>query len=62
MIIQFKEDYRKRRELEYPTPGELADALYWQAKGDNTKMEAYVAKCDAVKSKIPKPVNNEIIP
>ena len=48
-------EYQRLREPEYPDLKELADALYWSSKGDNTKMDAYVAKCDAVKSKYPKP-------
>jgi hypothetical protein len=34
---------------------ELADALYWSSKGDNTKLDEYYAKCEAVKLKYPKP-------
>jgi len=33
----------------------MADALYHQSKGDETKLTAYLAKCEAVKSKYPKP-------
>jgi hypothetical protein len=32
----------------------LADALYHQSKGDETKLTAYLAKCEAVKQKYPK--------
>jgi hypothetical protein len=46
-------DYKRRQE--YPDLSELADAIYWQQKGDNSKMEAWVAKCDIVKTKYPKP-------
>jgi len=46
--------YASRRRAAYPPEGELADAIYWQAKGDNSKMEAYLAKVDAVKDRIPK--------
>jgi len=42
------------REPEYPPLAEFADAYYWAQKGDNTKMNEYVAKCDAVKEKYPK--------
>ena len=38
----------------YPPLSEFADAYYWSQKGDNTKMNEYVAKCDAVKEKFPK--------
>ncbi len=46
--------YRRQRQPEYPPLQDLADALYWQSKGDNTKMEAYLAACEAVKQKYPK--------
>lgn len=46
--------YQELRRKEYPPLGELADAIYWQSKGDNTKMGAYLAACEAVKSKYPK--------
>lgn len=38
----------------YPPLTDLADALYWQSKGDNTKMADYLAKCEAVKAVFPK--------
>ena len=49
-------EYRRQRVTEYPPLQDLADALYWQSKGDNSKMEAYVAACEAVKEKYPKGV------
>jgi hypothetical protein len=55
MKIHHKGDYVKRRTQEYPDLAELADALYWESKGDKTKMIAYIAKCDKVKTKFPKP-------
>ena len=48
-------DYQQLRKLEYPSLTEFADAYYWSQKGDDTKMIAYVAACDAVKTKYPKP-------
>ena len=48
-------EYQRLRELEYPDLKELADALYWSSTGDNTKLDEYYAKCEAVKSKYPKP-------
>lgn len=48
--------YKQSRISEYPPLQDLADALYWQSKGDNSKMEAYVAACEAVKEKYPKGV------
>lgn len=55
MKIHHKGDYVKRRQQEYPDLAELADALYWEAKGDNSKMKDYLDKCDQVKTKFPKP-------
>lgn len=46
--------YQRDRAPEYPTLADFADAYYWAQKGDNTLMDAYVAKCDAVKAKYPK--------
>ena len=46
--------YKYKREREYPPLTELADALYHQSKGDETKLTAYLAKCEAVKQKYPK--------
>jgi hypothetical protein len=45
------------RYAEYPPVAEFADAMYWQSKGDSSKMAAYFAKCDSVKQKHPKPKN-----
>jgi len=47
--------YQLDREPEYPSLATFADAYYWAQKGDNTKMDEYVAACDAVKAKYPKP-------
>lgn len=47
-------NYQRKRSSEYPPLTDLADALYHQANGDNTKMEAYLAACEAVKQKYPK--------
>jgi hypothetical protein len=48
-------DYQRKRQPEYPDMADLADALYWSSKGDNTKLDAYYAACEAVKTKYPKP-------
>ena len=48
-------EYQRQRALEYPNLKELADALYWNSKGDETKMNEYIAKCEEVKNKYPKP-------
>jgi hypothetical protein len=47
-------EYQRRRRPEYPPLADLADAIYWQAEGDNTKMTAYLAAVEAVKQKYPK--------
>ena len=47
--------YIDNRQREYPPLTDLADALYHQSKGDETKLTAYLAKCEAVKTKYPKP-------
>ena len=46
--------YKEQRATEYPSLADFADAYYWSQKGDNTLMDAYVAKCDDVKTKYPK--------
>jgi len=46
--------YQRQRQPEYPPLQDLADALYWQSKGDNSKMQTYLAACEAVKQKYPK--------
>ena len=48
------QEYARSRATEYPTLADFADAYYWAQKGDNTLMDAYVAKCDDVKTKYPK--------
>ena len=47
-------EYQRKRAAEYPPLTDLADALYHQSKGDETKMTAYLTKCEAVKQKYPK--------
>lgn len=47
-------EYQRLRAKEYPPLTELADALYHQQNGDDTKMTAYLAKCESVKQKYPK--------
>lgn len=50
-------EYQRLRQPEYPPLTELADAIYWQSHGDDTKMVAYIAAVEAVKQKYPKEVN-----
>ncbi len=44
-----------KRQAEYPSLGEFADAFVKMQSGDSSQMEAYVAACMAVKAKYPKP-------
>lgn len=46
--------YKGLRKKEYPDLLDLADAIYWQQKGDSSKMEQYISIVDAVKEKYPK--------
>ena len=49
--IKYKDD----RQPLYPSLGEFADAMYWNSKGDSTKLEAYYTACEKVKTDNPKP-------
>jgi hypothetical protein len=49
-----KTKYQRQRQLEYPPLSDLADALYWQSQGDESKMTAYLAAVETVKAKYPK--------
>ncbi len=48
-------EYQRLRSPEYPPKEDFIDAYYWALKGDNTKMDEYIKKCDDVKAKYPKP-------
>lgn len=48
-------EYQRLRAPEYPPLENLADAIYWNESGDPSKLSAYVAACEAVKVKFPKP-------
>lgn len=50
-------EYQRLRKPEYPELADFADAYYWAQQGDNTKMDEYLAKIQAIKEKYPK-VNN----
>ena len=50
-----KKQYQNHRQPEYPPLVEFVDAYYWMIKGDNSKMDSYVAKIDEIKAKYPKP-------
>ena len=47
--------YKFIRQPLYPSLGDFADAMYWNSKGDSTKLEAYYAACEKVKTDNPKP-------
>ena len=47
--------YKFVRQPLYPSLGDFADAMYWNSKGDSTKLEAYYAACEKVKADNPKP-------
>jgi len=47
--------YKSVRQPLYPSLGDFADAMYWNSKGDATKLEAYYAACEKVKTDNPKP-------
>ena len=48
-------EYQSIRQPLYPSLGDFADAMYWNSKGDSTKIEAYYAACEKVKTDNPKP-------
>jgi hypothetical protein len=47
--------YQSIRQPLYPSLGDFADAMFWNSKGDSTKLEAYYAACEKVKTDNPKP-------
>ena len=47
--------YKSVREPLYPPLGDFADAMYWNSKGDSSKLTAYYAACEKVKTANPKP-------
>jgi hypothetical protein len=47
--------YKDTRQSLYPSLRDFADAMYWNSKGDSTKLEAYYAACEKVKTDNPKP-------
>ena len=50
-----KVKYKDDRQPLYPPLEDFADAMYWNSKGDATKLEAYYAACEKVKTDNPKP-------
>ena len=49
-----KPSYKQLRAPEYPPLSDFADAYYWDIRGNGKLMDAYLAKCDEVKERIPK--------
>ena len=47
--------YQSTRQPLYPSLGEFADAMYWNSKGDSSKLTAYYTACEKVKTDNPKP-------
>ena len=47
--------YQSVRQSLYPSLGDFADAMYWNSKGDSSKLTAYYAACEKVKTDNPKP-------
>ena len=47
--------YQSVRKPIYPSLGDFADAMYWNSKGDSSKLTAYYAACEKVKTDNPKP-------
>jgi hypothetical protein len=47
-------EYQRQRKPEYPPLADLADALYWQSKGNESKMQEYLSAVQLVKDKYPK--------
>lgn len=54
MKISHTEDVSRLRKMEYPPVEDFADALYWQSRGDPSKMANYLSKVDAVKKRFHK--------
>lgn len=49
-----EKEYIINRTNNYPPISELADALYWNSKGDSSHLETYFNKCEQVKENFPK--------
>ena len=47
--------YQSTRQPLYPSLGDFADAMYWNSKGYSSKLTAYYAACEKVKTDNPKP-------
>ena len=47
--------YQSTRQPLYPSLGDFADAMYWNSKGDSSKLTAYYAACEKLKTDNPNP-------
>ena len=47
--------YQSTRHPLYPSLGDFADAMYWNSKGDSSKLTAYYTDCEKVKTDNQKP-------
>lgn len=54
VINEEPKQYQIDRAMAYPSLTQLADAIYWQSQGDNSKMEKYLADVKLVKDTYPK--------
>jgi hypothetical protein len=52
--MQAQEGVMVARRAAYPPLEDLADALYWQAMGDDSKMRDYMTRCCTVKTIFPR--------
>lgn len=52
--IEHKRGHAEARAREYPGWQELADALYWERRGDPEPMNAWLRRIDEIKAKYPK--------
>jgi len=50
-----KVKYKDDRKPLYPPLEDFADAMYWNSKGDSSKLTAYYSACEKVKADNPKP-------
>ena len=50
-----KVKYKDDRQPLYPPLEDFADAMYWNSKGDSSKLTAYYTACEKVKTDNPKP-------
>lgn len=46
---------KAQRAPAYPPLTDFVDAMYWNSKGDDSKLTAYYAACEKVKTDNPKP-------